>query len=59
LYYTVSGIITPILTSSWLMLINKYIDMHGQQNKKKKNYIKIHFVPHRKHCFIITKNDGL
>jgi len=42
-----------------LMLINKYIDMHGQQNKKKKNYIKIHFVPHRKHCFIITKNDGL
>jgi len=64
LYYTVSGIITPIgdcmiqfcppddehmclkhveasnklikkfSASSWLILINKYIEMHGQQNIK-------------------------
>ena len=42
LYYTVSGIITPIggliiklSASSWLILRNKYIEMHGQQNIKK------------------------
>ena len=43
LYYTVSGIIKPIgvmiliikfSASSWLILINKYIEMHGQQNIK-------------------------
>ena len=45
LYYTVSGIITPVggrpvhrLREDWLILRNKYIEMHGQQNiKKKKN----------------------
>ena len=50
LFITVSGIITPIggrpkasnkliikfSASSWLILINKYIEMHGQQNIKKK-----------------------
>ena len=58
LYYTVSGIITPIggrpvhrlredaenfssiiikiSASSWLILINKYIEMYGQQNIKKR-----------------------
>jgi len=38
LYYTVSGIITPIggrpvhRLRDWLILINKYIEMHSQQN---------------------------
>ena len=41
LYYTVPGIVTPIgvmkfSASNWLTLINKYIEMHGQQNIKKK-----------------------
>jgi len=42
LYYTVSGIITPIggrpvhrLKEDWLILRNRYIEMHGQQNIKK------------------------
>jgi len=45
LYYTVSGIVTlkqmsglkliiKFSASSWLILINKYIEMHGQQNIK-------------------------
>jgi len=48
LYYTASGIIRPIGgrpvhrtatyrsdDTSWMILINKYIEMHGQQNTKK------------------------
>ena len=72
LYYTVSGIITPIggrpvhrlredwmecmefhpvqqnkriikfSASSWSVLINKYIEMHGQQNVKKMCYEMLH-----------------
>jgi len=30
-------LITKFSASSWLVLINKYIEMHGQQNIKKKN----------------------
>ena len=30
-------IIKKLSASSWLLLINKYIEMHGQQNIKKKN----------------------
>jgi len=28
-----------ISASSWLILINKYIEMHGQQNIKKQFYV--------------------
>jgi len=45
LYYTVSGIITPVggrpvhrlREDCWLILINRYIEMHGQQNIKTLN----------------------
>ena len=44
LYYTVSGIITPIgiikfSALSWLILINKYIEMNGQQNIKTYKFV--------------------
>ena len=33
-------LIIKFSASSWLILINKYIEMHGQQNIKKEIYIK-------------------